>query len=79
MELIFEREKLWEAMQIVGSVAASRNTLPILANVLIRAADDQIQLAATDLEVGIKSVVQGEVVEPGSITVPAKKTGRYSA
>jgi DNA polymerase-3 subunit beta len=73
MELIFEREKLWEAMQIVGSVAASRNTLPILANVLIRAADDQIQLAATDLEVGIKSVVQGEVVEPGSITVPAKK------
>ncbi len=73
MELIFEREKLWEAMQIVGSVAASRNTLPILANVLIRAAEDQIQLAATDLEVGIKSVVQGEVVEPGSITVPAKK------
>jgi DNA polymerase-3 subunit beta len=73
MELIFEREKLWEAMQIVGSVAASRNTLPILANVLIRATDDQIQLAATDLEVGIKSVVQGEVVEPGSITVPAKK------
>jgi DNA polymerase-3 subunit beta len=73
MELIFEREKLWEAMQVVGSVAASRNTLPILANVLIRAADDQIQLAATDLEVGIKFVVQGEVVEPGSITVPAKK------
>ncbi len=73
MELIFEREKLWEAMQIVGSVAASRNTLPILANVLVRASEDQIQLAATDLEVGIKSVVQGEVVEPGSITVPAKK------
>lgn len=73
MELIFEREKLWEAMQVVGSVAASRNTLPILANVLIRAADNQIQLAATDLEVGIKFVVQGEVVEPGSITVPAKK------
>jgi len=75
MELIFEREKLWEAMQIVGNVAASRNTLPILANVLIRAADDQIQLAATDLEVGIKLVVQGEIVEPGSITVPAKKLG----
>jgi len=73
MELIFERDKLWEAMQIVGSVAASRNTLPILANVLIRAAEDQIQLAATDLEVGMKSVVQGEVVEPGSTTVPAKK------
>jgi len=78
MELIFEREKLWEAMQVVGNVAASRNTLPILANVLIRTVSpreggDQIQLAATDLEVGVKSVVGGEIVEPGSITVPAKK------
>lgn len=73
MELIFERRKLWEAMQIVGNVAASRNTLPILANVLIRAVDDQIQLAATDLEVGVKYVVEGRIEEPGSITVPAKK------
>jgi len=60
-------------MQIVGNVAASRSTLPILANVLIRTVDDQIQLAATDLEVGVKSVVHGQIVEPGSITVPAKK------
>jgi DNA polymerase-3 subunit beta len=73
MELIFEKEQLWEAMQVVGNVAASRNTLPILANVLIRAMDDQIQLAATDLEVGVKFVVNGQIVEPGSITVPAKK------
>jgi DNA polymerase-3 subunit beta len=73
MELIFEKEELWEAMQIVGNVAASRNTLPILANVLIRTVDDQIQLAATDLEVGVKSIVHGQIEEPGSITVPAKK------
>jgi DNA polymerase-3 subunit beta len=73
MELIFEREKLWNAMQIVGNVASSRNTLPILANVLIKTTGDQIQLAATDLEVGVKYVVQGEITEPGSITVPAKK------
>ena len=73
MELIFEREKLWEAMQIVGNAAASRNTLPILANVLIRTVDNQIQLAATDLEVGVRSVVHGQIVEPGSITIPAKK------
>jgi len=73
MELIFEREDLWEAMQIAGNVAASRNTLPILSNVLIRAVDDHIQLAATDLEVGVKAAVKGEIVEAGSITVPAKK------
>ena len=73
MELSFEREDLWEAMQIVGNVAASRNTLPILANVLIRTVEDHIQLAATDLEVGVKSVVKGEILEPGSITIPARK------
>jgi DNA polymerase-3 subunit beta len=78
MELIFEREELWEAMQIVSNVAASRNTLPILANVLIkttgpRESEDQIELAATDLEVGVRSVVHGQIVEPGSITIPAKK------
>lgn len=73
MELVFERDDLWNAIQIVSNVAASRNTLPILANVLIRTVNDQIQLAATDLEVGIKSVVHGEIIEPGSITIPAKK------
>ena len=61
MQLVFERNKLWEAMQVVGNVAASRNTLPILANVLIRATDDQIQLAATDLEGVVISVVKGEI------------------
>jgi len=73
MELIFGKEDLWEAMQIIGNVAATRNTLPILANVLIRTVEDQIQLAATDLEIGVKSIVKGQIVEPGSITVPAKK------
>ncbi len=75
MELTFEREDLWEAMQIAGNVAASRNTLPILSNVLIRTVDNHIQLAATDLEVGVKSAVPGEIVEAGSITVPARKLG----
>ena len=73
MELTFERENLWEAMQIAGNVAASRNTLPILSNVLIKTVDNHIQLAATDLEVGVRSAVKGEITEAGSITVPAKK------
>jgi len=73
MELIFEKEELSKSMQMIGNVAASRNTLPILSNVLVRTVGDQIQLAATDLEVGIRSVVNGEIVTPGSITIPAKK------
>ncbi len=73
MELIFNKEDLLRAMQMVSNVASSRNTLPILSNVLIKTIDDKIQLAATDLEIGIKSFVNGEIVAPGSITIPAKK------
>jgi DNA polymerase-3 subunit beta len=73
MEIIFDKEELWKTMQMVSNVAASRNTLPILSNVLIKTVGEQIHLAATDLEVGMKCAVKGEIVNPGSITVPAKK------
>ncbi len=73
MEIIFDKEELWRTMQMVSNVAASRNTLPILSNVLVKTAGEQINLAATDLEVGMKCVVGGEIVNPGSITIPAKK------
>jgi len=58
---------------MVGNVAASRNTLPILSNVLIKTVGDKIHLAATDLEVGMKCSVNGEIINHGSITIPAKK------
>lgn len=73
MEIIFDKEELWRTMQMVGNVAASRNTLPILSNVLIKTVGEQVHIAATDLEIGMKCVVNGEIENPGSITIPAKK------
>lgn len=73
MELAFEKENLSKSLQLVQNVAVSRNTLPILSNVLISADSDSITLAATDLEVGIKTKVTGKVLSSGSITVPARK------
>ncbi len=73
MELIFEKDDLLHSLQLVQSVAGGRNTLPILANVLIRAQDGEIECSATDLEVGIKVKVDGTINEEGSITVAAKK------
>ena len=73
MELIFEKDDLLHSLQLVQSVAGGRNTLPILANVLIRAQDGRIECSATDLEVGIKVKVDGTINEEGSITVAAKK------
>lgn len=73
MELTFEKDDLLYALQILQGVTGGRHTLPILANVLIRAEDSTIECIATDLEVGIKIKVDGEVKEEGAITVSAKK------
>ena len=73
MELSFEKDELLHALQIVQGVASGRNTLPILSNVLIRAENGNIELAATDLEVGIKIKAVGTIQEEGTITVSAKK------
>ena len=73
MELTFEKDDLLRALQILQGVASGRTTLPILANVLIRAADEKIECVATDLEVGIKIIVKGVIQEDGAITVSAKK------
>ena len=73
MELVFTKEELLRAIQVLQGVAAGRNTLPILSNILIRAANGQIEMAATDLEVGIKIVVPGTVLDEGGITISARK------
>ena len=73
MQLVFAKEDLFRCIQVLQGVAAGRNTLPILSNVLVRAMDGQIEIAATDLEVSIQTVVPGTIVEEGAITVSARK------
>lgn len=73
MELAFEKDELLYSLQMVQGAASGRNTLPILANVLIRAHDGNIECAATDLEVGIRVKVVGTIKEEGAVTVSAKK------
>ena len=73
MELTFEKDDLLHSLQILQGVASGRSTLPILSNVLIQAADGNIECIATDLEIGIKISVAGVIQEEGAITVAAKK------
>ena len=47
--------------------------MPILGNVLIEAKKNAIHLTATDLEVGVRGQVEGEVTKEGTVTVNAKK------
>jgi DNA polymerase-3 subunit beta len=59
-------------LDIVSRAVATRSTLPVLGNVLLRAnGDGRLRLSATDLEVGINCWIGAKVEESGAITVPA--------
>ena len=71
MKLSIERNTLLKAVSHAQSVVERRNTIPILANVLIEAEDEKVQFRATDLDVEIVDRVQAKVDRTGSTTVSA--------
>jgi DNA polymerase-3 subunit beta len=73
MEIKAKRDNLLATLYWTQSIVERRNTMPILANVLIESRKGEIRLTATDLEVGIRGVVEGEVVREGIVSVNAKK------
>ena len=73
MRLRFSKEDLFRYLQMLEGVVPTRSTMPILSNMLITAKETVIEVAATDLEVGVRVVVPGEVEEPGAITIGARK------
>jgi DNA polymerase III subunit beta len=73
MELVVRKTDLLRELQLFQGIVERKNTIPILANVLIEAADGEVRLLATDLEVGLRSRCDASVVKRGSLTLPAKK------
>jgi len=67
------REMLLEPLLQINGVVERRQTLPILANVLIQCQSDQITLTATDLEIEIQTTMPAECSEAFEITLPARK------
>jgi DNA polymerase-3 subunit beta len=73
MDFQVAREPFLRALQLLQNIVEPRQTLPILANVLIEARDSGLRLAATDLEVGARVAVPGTVTRNGAITLAARK------
>lgn len=73
MRFAIEKEIFLKGLARVQGIVEKKNTIPILANVLIEATDGEIQLTATDLEVGMKASYPATVRSPGKISVSAKK------
>ncbi len=71
MKVTIERAQLAKSLAHVHRVVERRNTIPILANVLLRAGKSSVELKATDLDLEIVETAPGEAKTTGSTTVPA--------
>jgi DNA polymerase-3 subunit beta len=71
MKVTVERSELLKSLGHVHRVVERRNTIPILANVLLRADRSKLSLKATDLDIEVTDTIAAEVGPGGSTTVPA--------
>ena len=73
MKLSIGREALLKPLQAVIGVVERRQTMPILANVLLVAKSGQVSITATDLEVELVAGAEANVQNSGEVTVPGRK------
>lgn len=73
MKFQIEKPIFLKALQRVQGIVEKRNTMPILANILIKTRDGKIEIMATDLDVSIKDLCDAVVKKEGSATINARK------
>jgi DNA polymerase-3 subunit beta len=73
MEFVVRKNDLLRELQLFQGIVERKNTIPILANVLMEAKGDRVTFLATDLEVGLRSKCEATITKGGSVTLPAKK------
>jgi DNA polymerase III subunit beta len=71
MKVTVEQTALLKSLAHVHRVVERRNTIPILSNVLLRAAGGSLQLKATDLDIEVVETLSADAAMDGAITVPA--------
>lgn len=73
MKVIISKMDLANLISKIQNIVPAKPAIPILANILVEAVDDQLILSATDLTVSMRVHTEAKVVEEGSITLPAKR------
>src|SRR5262249_5080512 len=72
MEFSVRKFDILREVGLTQGVIEKKTTIPILANLLLDAQSESVQISATDLELGIKTSCPAKVNKPGAITTPAK-------
>ena len=67
MKIICSKSDLLKSVNIVLKAVPSKTTMPILECILIDAAASQIKFTANDMELGIETIVEGNIEEKGMV------------
>ena len=72
MKIICTKSNLVKGVNIVSKAVPSKTTMPILECILIDATTDIIKLTANDMELGIDTIIEGDIIQKGVIAIDAK-------
>ncbi|MEK9158363.1 MAG: DNA polymerase III subunit beta [Patescibacteria group bacterium] len=72
MKLIINQKNLRRAIGLVEKVVSKNTTLPILGNILLKTENGRLRLSATNLELGINTLVGVKIEEVGEIAIPSR-------
>lgn len=73
MRFSIKKEKILEELSLLQGIVEKRNTMPILANILIDVSEGKVEMVGTDLEVGLRTNFTAQTEEEGAVTVSGKK------
>lgn len=72
MRIVCTKSNLVKGVSIVSKAVPSKTTMPILECILVDASTDVIKLTANDMELGIETRIEGDILERGIIALNAK-------
>ena len=72
LKIVVSREELAQKLAVVGRGVSTRTAVQILSGVLLRAAGGKLELAATDMELSIRTTLDAQVDGDGAVVVPGR-------
>lgn len=72
MKFICSRDRLLTSVTIVSKAVSTKSTLPILGCILIETMDHKIKMTANDTELGIETLIDGDILEEGKVAIEAR-------
>ncbi|MBO5197903.1 MAG: DNA polymerase III subunit beta [Lachnospiraceae bacterium] len=72
MKIICQKSDLLASVNIALKAVPAKSTMPILECMVLEVKDDTIKLIANDMEIGIETLVKGQIIEPGNVALNAK-------